>query len=292
MLKLREGQSSNILAMKTKHQQDMEDLKQRLAEAEAKAKESAKGAMNDEEIERILEEFEQAQHTHAVQIEHMQQSHESELSSMQQDHVAQLTSLKKAQNQTRQGWTSRYLPTEAVSWPAPQQVSLRKTTGPKKTLSSSAAAATDLTPKDVSTVQVYVSSVSANASLKQKQEHLQQLLHANNISFDVVDVAANEAARERVKESNDSGVPQIYVGGQYRGQYEDLVRLLDDQVDLQEDFLRPAAKVVTPPASPTKTERTPKPVRAYRGVEDDDEALFKELEQELSDGKIADLDAL
>lgn len=87
-------------------------------------------------------------------------------------------------------------------------------------------------------------------------------------------------------------MPQIYVGGQYRGQYEDLVRLLDDQVDLQTDFLRPAAKVVTPPASPTKAERTPKPVRAYRGVEDDDEALFKELEQELNDGKIADLDAL
>lgn len=158
------------MAMKTKHQQDMEDLQQRLAEAEAKAKESAKGAMNDEEIERILEEFEQAQHTHAVQIEHMQQSHESELTSMQQNHVAQLTDLKKAQNQTRQGWTSRYLPTEAVSWPAPQQVTLRKTTGPKKSLSS--VGATDLTPKDVSTVQVYMSSVSGNASVSREAPKL------------------------------------------------------------------------------------------------------------------------
>lgn len=159
------------MALKQRHKEDMAGLQERLAEAEKKLAQNPDN-MN-EEIERILKEFEQAEHTHAVQIQDLQQSHESELSNLQQNHVAQMQNLRKAQDKTRQGWTSRYLPTEAVSWPAPQPLSiLRKTNGPaprksasKKIMAAAADAQNDgpvLIPLDNKKVQIYISTVSGN----------------------------------------------------------------------------------------------------------------------------------
>lgn len=167
--KVKTGQSSSILALQKRHKEEMAALKKRLEEAETKLKNNP--ANMDDEIERILNEFEQAEHSHAVQIENLQQSHQSELSDLQQSHVTQIHNLKKAQDQTRKGWTSRYLPTEAVSWPAPQPLSiLRKTNGPNSGRSAvdriAAAAKSDdepiLLPLDNKKVQVYISTVSGN----------------------------------------------------------------------------------------------------------------------------------
>lgn len=53
----------------------------------------------------------------------------------------------------------------------------------------------------------------------------------------------------------------------------------------------PPVRVLPPgPVQMPTLRKTPGPVRAYRGTEDDDEALFKELEREMSEGKVADLD--
>lgn len=51
------------------------------------------------------------------------------------------------------------------------------------------------------------------------------LLKAENIEYEVVDVAASEAALQHMKRCNNNGssegrakeVPQIFVGGEYRG---------------------------------------------------------------------------
>lgn len=170
---LKTEQSSSILSLKQRHKEDMSNLQARLKEAETKLKNSSNAEMMEDEIERILKEFEQAEHTHAVQIENMEQSHQSELSDMQQNHATQIKNLRKQQDQNQKKWTTRYLPTEAVSWPAPQPLSkLRKTNGPNArpsaaTRIASAAQRDDnepvLTPLDTKKVQVYISTVSGNA---------------------------------------------------------------------------------------------------------------------------------
>ena len=51
------------------------------------------------------------------------------------------------------------------------------------------------------------------------------MLQANDIKFELVDVAASEAALQHMKRSNNNGlsdgrakeVPQLFVGGEYRG---------------------------------------------------------------------------
>ncbi|KAI9488894.1 SH3-binding, glutamic acid-rich protein-domain-containing protein [Zychaea mexicana] len=338
--KLKTGQSSSILTMKQRHKQDMSDLQSRLQEAETKVKKSSNAAMMDDEVERILHEFEQAEHSHAVQIETLQQSHQSELTDLQQNHVAQLRNLKKVQDRSREGWTTRYLPTEAVSWPAPQPLSvLRKTNGPRTSHSASQRimnAAKDeagpvLIPLDNKKIQVYISTVSGNAVIKRKQEDIQQLLKTNDINFELIDVAASEAALQHMKRCNNNGsndgrakeVPQLFVGGEYRGQFEDVSKHVEEGT--LDTLLQPAAErewtpeeraalqkaeaarsedpAVAPPirvlpAGPAQTPTlrktagpSPGPVRAYRGIEDDDEALLKELEQELDHGiiKVEDL---
>ncbi|KAI9250519.1 SH3-binding, glutamic acid-rich protein-domain-containing protein [Phascolomyces articulosus] len=335
--KLKTGQSGSILTLKQRHKQDMADLQTRLQEAETKVKNNSNAAMMDDEIERILHEFEQAEHSHAVQIETLQQSHQSELTDLQQDHVAQLRNLKKVQDQSRESWTTRYLPTEAVSWPAPPPLSaLRKTNGPRPTNSASQriknAAKDDsgpiLIPLDNKKVQIYVSSVSGNVAIKRKQDDIQQLLKTNNIKFELVDVAASEAALQHMKRANNNGsaegrakeLPQLFVGGEYRGQFEDVSNNVEEGT--LDTLLAPAAErnwtpeekaalqkaeaarvedpAIAPPirvlpAGPVqmptlKKTSAPGPVRAYRGVDDDDEALLKELEQELNAGKIKDED--
>ncbi|KAI7861029.1 SH3-binding, glutamic acid-rich protein-domain-containing protein [Circinella umbellata] len=334
--KLKTGQTGSILTLKQRHKKDMLELQTRLEEAETKVKNNSNANMMDDEIERILHEFEQAEHSHAVQIETMQQSHQSELTDLQQDHVAQLRSLKKVQDQSREGWTSRYLPTAAVSWPAPRPMSvLKKTNGPRPTQSPSQrimnAAKDDsgpiLIPLDTKKVQVYISTVSGNAVIKRKQDEIQQLLKANDIKFELVDVAASEAALQHMKRCNNNGlndgrakeVPQLFVGGEYRGQFEDVSTHLEEgTIDtllvpaaerdwtpeeraaiqkaeatrIEDPAIAPPIRVLPagPVQIPTLKKTSPGPVRAYRGEEDDDEALLAELEKELTDGKIKESD--
>ncbi|CDS06130.1 hypothetical protein LRAMOSA08658 [Lichtheimia ramosa] len=336
---LKTEQSSSILSLKQRHKEDMSNLQARLKEAETKLKNSSNAEMMEDEIERILKEFEQAEHTHAVQIESLEQSHQSELSDMQQNHATQIKNLRKQQDQNQKKWTTRYLPTEAVSWPAPQPLSkLRKTNGPNArpsaaTRIASAAQRDDnepvLTPLDTKKVQVYISTVSGNAVIKRKQEEMIQLLKTNNIQYELVDVASSEAALQYMKRCNNNGsnegrakeVPQLFVGGEYRGQFEDVSKSVEENT--LETLLQPAAERqwteeekaaiqkaearkkeqeedptnappirVLPPGPvemPTLRKTSsikPGPVRAYRGEEDDDDALLKELENEIKAGKV------
>lgn len=113
----------------------------------------------DEQLERLLHEFEQAEHTHSVQIQHLQQSHQSELSDLEKHQKVQLSKLKKTQDVSREKWTSRYLPTEAVSWPSPATVTLRPTTSPIGRIEKSQPTEPAARP---SKVQVYYTSISTN----------------------------------------------------------------------------------------------------------------------------------
>jgi hypothetical protein len=176
--KLKTIQSGKIIALKQKHKQDKIDLEKQVEEAKIEAEKNPAAAIDiDEHLERMLQEFEQAEHTHAVQIQDLEQSHESELNHLQDDQKAQLNKLKRNQNITRDSWTTRYLPTDAVSWPKPNSTHIPKLRPTPSLVESKSKTLLRvlgnmpayqkpepvLTPLDPKKVQVYYSSVSGNA---------------------------------------------------------------------------------------------------------------------------------
>ncbi|CAO0800414.1 unnamed protein product [Mucor circinelloides] len=332
--KLKTAQTGKILALKQKHKQDKLELEKQVEQAKIEAENNPAAAVDiDEHLERMLHEFEQAEHTYAVQIQDLEQSHESELNHLQNDQKAQLNKLKRNQGLTRDSWTSRYLPTDAVSWPKPNSSNMPKLRPTPSLVESKSKTLLRvlgnmpayqkpepvLTPLDPKKVQVYYSSVSGNAVIKRNQEQIQQLLKTNNIKFSLVDVASSEAARQYAKKCNNNGkaqgrikdFPQLYVGGEYRGQYEDVVTAIDDglledllhaaeerqftpeeraaiqKAELNEEMAGPMRALppmeALPKLRPTKS--TGKPVKTLKDY-DEDEELLKALEMEFKNGNV------
>ncbi|GAA5813093.1 hypothetical protein MFLAVUS_006561 [Mucor flavus] len=332
--KLKTAQTSSILTLKKKHKQDKEQLETELEQTKLEAETNPASTMDiDEHMERILHEFEQAEHSHIVQIKDLEESHQSELDSLQDNQQAQVNKLKRTQNLNRDVWTERYLPTNAVSWPVPKGSSIAKLRPTPSLVESKSKTLLRvlgnmpgyqnpepvLTPLDPTKVQIYYSSVSANSVIKRNQEQIQQLLETHQIKFGLVDVAQSEAARQYAKRCNNNGksqgrikeFPQIYVGGEYRGQYEDVVEAIDqnqlDQLlhaaaerkftseeraaiqkaELNEEM---APKRSLPPMPtlpqlrPTKSSVS-KPVKTLKDY-DEDEELLMALEKEFEAGNI------
>lgn len=172
--KLKTAQSFSILALKKKHKEDKLQLEKQLEEARKEAEQDPTADSINEHLEKILQEFEQQEHTHAVQIQDLEESHQHELDNLENHQKDQMNKLKKTQGQKRETWTERYLPTEAVSWPHPANVvKLRPTPtlveSKSKTLLRVLGSLPEyqkpepiLTPLDPKKVQIYYSSVSAN----------------------------------------------------------------------------------------------------------------------------------
>ncbi|KAI8885951.1 hypothetical protein K501DRAFT_283994 [Backusella circina FSU 941] len=338
VFKLKTNQAESVIALKKKHKQDK-------LEMEAKMEETKKAAQVNPDIndhlERILHEFEQQEHSFAVEIKDLEQSHQSELDHLQDDQEKEVKKLQRTQDLSKDNWTARYLPTDAVSWPAPRNAPKLKPTplveSKSKTLlrvlgnmPANKKPEPVLTPLDTKKVQVYYSSVSSLQKIKRNQEHIQQLLKSKDIKFSLVDVAQSEAARQYAKKCNNNGsntgrikeFPQLYVGGEYRGQYEDIVDVIDGgDKEALDELLRPAKERqftaeeramiqkaelneelastpqqslpplpdVMPILKPTKSVS-----KAVKPIKDsvDDEELFKLLEEELKSGGNIDLDNL
>jgi hypothetical protein len=71
-----------------KHETDIELINKRLKHAENQAKSNV-----DDELDKILVEFEQSQHNHSMQVAHLQQSYQEQISVMRQGQQAELQSL-------------------------------------------------------------------------------------------------------------------------------------------------------------------------------------------------------
>ncbi|CAO3636193.1 unnamed protein product [Cunninghamella blakesleeana] len=329
--KLKTLQSGNILKIKQQHKQELTELQKQLEEVEKtkneqklSGEEVAKQQQEylDNELEKILSAFEEAQHNHTVELQNLEQSHQSALSDLQQDHANQLKSLGASQGYV----STKYIPTQAISWPAPQPLSmLRKTSGPnprqnRVLLASRSNDEPILIPMDTKKVQIYISSVSGNPMIKKNQEHIQQLLNDQQIEYELVDVASSETILQYMKRCNNNGssegrakeVPQLFVGGEYRGQYEDVVKHIDDNTletllvaatERQWTETEKKAQLSRMEKQPSTLTTHSPPVRVLpkdiqsislrktAHLNDDDEALLKELENELS-GKDIDLSEL
>jgi hypothetical protein len=158
---LQKKQVQQALDIKDQHTNEMHELKERLAKAEL-----GRNATVDDELEQLLHEFEQAEHAHHVELANLEQSHYSQLSNLRESQQAQLQGLKNSQSPKSSNW--RLMPTDAISWPAPQPLSiLRKTGGPRqrerKTTTDDDGL--DIFPQDPKKVQVYISSVSGNVNV-------------------------------------------------------------------------------------------------------------------------------
>lgn len=283
---LERKQAQTLQELQQKHEKEAKLLRERLESAEKRAKSS----MNDE-VEKLLREFEQSQHNHQVQIADLQKSHQEQMSAMRQ---GQQDELRRAA----------------------QVVQLRKTGGPGTSTLRCWPPVPDqqveITPRDPSLVQLYISSVSANPTIKRHQEAIQTALTTKQIKYQIVDVAKSEPALQHMRKgpSSNKKLPQIFVGGEYRGQLEDLEAAIEK--DQLQDFLKPRSnnvrkasqpslhnEPVTPTLSsgistasfstPPTTPRIPPPT--YRkSTRDEDDALFKEMEKELGHTDFSKID--
>lgn len=158
--KLQADQIKKILLLKQQHAKEMADVKARLEEAESKLNHGNTAEKMEEQLEQVLKEFEQAEHSHPV-VQHDKQQQIQQGGKTPQQH-----SLKQQQ----QPYTSRFLPTEAVSWPAPQPLSiLRKTNNAYSQEIQQDDDDDDQLPDLIPStkIQLYISSVSGSPLVSQ-----------------------------------------------------------------------------------------------------------------------------
>ncbi|KAF7728164.1 SH3 domain binding glutamic acid-rich protein-like [Apophysomyces ossiformis] len=288
---LQREQTQTLEEVQARHERDMQQLRERLGEAEKRAKSD----MNDE-VERLLQEFEQSEHTHSVQMADLQKSHRE-----------QMTMMRRGQQAEIKQWMG-----QSDKQDDKFKVTLRSTGGPGSKVRWPIAAMKDKTPevvpRDPALVQVYMSSVSTNSSIKRNQESIQTMLTSSKVQYEVVDVAQSEQALQymRRQSATDKGrakpLPQVFVGGEYRGQLEDLTMAIDN--GQLEQFLRPREQTAqtlsvpskqkstsslssTGPVTPPSSTPVIQPKKDHR---EEDEELFKEMAMELSQSDFAKFD--
>jgi len=84
----------------------------------------------------------------------------------------------------------------------------------------------DQAPEDPNAkVVIYESTVSPNVAVRKNQEALKNWMRIKRIPFKTVDVSAHGADRDfmhaNTRASDRNTLPQIFVGGQYRGVFDD-----------------------------------------------------------------------
>ncbi|KAG0744842.1 hypothetical protein G6F57_003915 [Rhizopus arrhizus] len=202
---LEQSQAQNLNKLQLRYEKDVSLLNQRLNQAESQAKTTV-----DDEVSKILYEFEQYEHNHSIEVAHLQQSHQEQISVMRQGQQSEIQQLS--------GENSKILvpklrktggPSSKFKWPAPE-----------------ASQSVDLSPRDPKEVHIYTSSISNNPKLKQQEEDIVKTLEVQDIKFKVIDVAKSELALQHMRKQNTKSraLPQIFMGGSYKCTYEEFVQ--------------------------------------------------------------------
>ncbi|TPX71708.1 hypothetical protein SpCBS45565_g00777 [Spizellomyces sp. 'palustris'] len=72
-------------------------------------------------------------------------------------------------------------------------------------------------------VTIYYSSVSGALQVKKQQTRVQDILAARKVEYEMVDVAADEDAKDYMyRKSGKNTLPQIFVDGEYKGGHDEL----------------------------------------------------------------------
>jgi glutaredoxin len=203
--------------LKNHHEEDLKKLKLRLGLAERQAKSD----MNSE-VEKLLHEFEQSEHTHTQKLADLQKIHHEQLSVMKQDQQAEIQHHLK-----KRAVSSMIQPDSPPDSTTTQKLSapVRKVGGSSSKIlrwpaMGSVVNQPELVPKDPKVIHVYISSISANSAVKRNQESIQSLLTSCNLQYETIDVARREPALQHMRRQTSGKtlqLPLIFVGGQYKG---------------------------------------------------------------------------
>ncbi|KAJ3275558.1 hypothetical protein HK104_003866 [Borealophlyctis nickersoniae] len=78
-------------------------------------------------------------------------------------------------------------------------------------------------------VILYYSSVSGALLVKKAQSRVENILKARKVEYDLVDVAADEEAKDYMQsKSGKNSLPQIFVDGEYKGGPDELEEANED----------------------------------------------------------------
>ncbi|CEG84489.1 hypothetical protein RMATCC62417_18285 [Rhizopus microsporus] len=205
---LESAQAQNLNKLQLKYDKDIALLNQRLKQAENQAKSNM-----DDEVSKILHEFEQYEHYHSLQVAHLQQTYQEQISAMKQGQQSELQQLSSDKSIVSPKLRKTGGPGTKFRWPAPE-----------------ASQSVELHPRDPKEIHVYTSSISTNSKLKQEEEDIIKTLETNNIKFKVIDVAKSELALQHMRKQNTKSraLPQIFMGGTYKCTYEEFAQAKDD----------------------------------------------------------------
>ncbi|KAI9281572.1 hypothetical protein BY458DRAFT_575029 [Sporodiniella umbellata] len=197
---LEQNQTQNLNKLQLKYEKDVSLLNNRLHKVEIHAKTTV-----DDEVSKILYEFEQDEHSHHPVEPNTLFPKEHIFKSGQQLELHQLSMDKTVSSKLRRTGG----PGAKFKWPAPE-------------VSQSA----DLCPRDPKEIHVYTSSISNSIKLKQQEQDIIQSLELQQVKFKVIDVAKSELALQHMRKHNSKTreLPQIFMGGTYKCTYDDFLQ--------------------------------------------------------------------
>lgn len=158
--KLLREQKQSLSQLEEVHKREMDKLKAKLVDAEKRTVDVV-----DSEVEKVLHEFELAEHSHNMKVEELERSHKNQISMMARDQKQQLRVLKSRQHDEtkRLSWRPTSGHDQAV-------VTLRSAGGMggscrRVPTMIDEPRSPDLTPRDKTKVQIYVSSICSNLTV-------------------------------------------------------------------------------------------------------------------------------
>lgn len=81
-------------------------------------------------------------------------------------------------------------------------------------------------------VTLFVSDISGNKETKKRQQHMRTQLEAHKVPFDVIDVAQDSDALDRMRElvgDEEALAPQIANGDEYCGGFEEFEAAIEGE---------------------------------------------------------------
>jgi glutaredoxin-related protein len=72
-------------------------------------------------------------------------------------------------------------------------------------------------------IQIYYSSVPSTLKVRKDTTRVQDILTANKVEFEMLDVASNQDHKEYMQQKSQKKIlPQIFVDGEFKGSCEEL----------------------------------------------------------------------
>jgi alanyl-tRNA synthetase len=154
-------QKNSLKQLAEAHKREMDKLQRKLTDTERRTMDAV-----ENEVEKVLHEFEIEEHSHILKVEKLERSHKNQISVMARDQKQQIRVLKSRQYDETKRFSCR-----PCSESDPGLVTLRQTGGlggssRRVPAILDAAWSPDLIPADKTKVQVYVSSICSKISVK------------------------------------------------------------------------------------------------------------------------------